>query len=396
MKLWILGGTTEGRALLAQGLPCVYTAATDYGAELAQAGPHADVRAGRLDLEAMVELIRGESIAAVLDATHPYAVEASRNAREAARRCDVPYVRVLRAATAAPDAVTVASVAAAAAYLADKPGNVLLTTGSKELEPFLCPGLRERTFVRVLPTATVLQRMESLGIEANRIIAMQGPFGRELNVVLLQQTRSRYLVTKDGGQEGGMQEKLDAARAAGVQVVLITRPQEEGIALQDAVALAKRLMNGGEALPRFPLWVDLRGRAAVVVGGGRVARRRVETLQRCGADVTVICPGPLELQGVRHLRRKYQPGDLTGAFLAVAATDDGAVNAAVVAQAKAQGVWVSAADDGEAGTFHFPSLVSEGAAAVSVSSGGVSPGLTRKLSDRLRRVWAQWIREEQE
>ena len=71
---------------------------------------------------------------------------------------------------------------------------------------------------------------------------------------------------------------------------------------------------------RFPLFVDLTGRAAVVIGGGTVGLRRAEVLRRFGADVTLISPrlcAPLE--GVRHIPRPYQPGDLAGAFLAVAA-----------------------------------------------------------------------------
>lgn len=394
MKLWILGGTTEGRELLALGLPCVYTVATEYGAELAQANPHADVRVGRLDEDAMTALLRDDSIDCVLDATHPYAVEVSRNARSAAQRCGVTYVRVLRRNTPAQGVTTVPGIAAAAVYLADKPGNVLLATGSKELEPFLVPALKDRVFVRVLPTAQVMERMESLGITASRIIAMQGPFSRGLNVALLQQTQAKYLVTKDGGDEGGMQEKLDAAGEVGVEVVLIDRPQEDGIPLQEAIIMAKQFFKGNEISPRFPLWVDLRGKKVIVVGGGTVARRRVATLLKCGAEVTVVCPEDRNIQGIRHVPRKYRSDDLARAFLAVAATDDSAVNAAVVAEATAQGIWVSAADDGDAGTFHFPSLVNEGAVAVSVSSGGRSPGLTKKLCDRLRGVWSQWVGEE--
>jgi precorrin-6A/cobalt-precorrin-6A reductase len=393
MKVWILGGTTEGRELLALGLPSVYTVATEYGAEIAQAGPNADVRVGRLNMKAMCELLRSEPIVCVLDATHPYAAEASKNAREAAGRCAVPYVRVLRCGTEAANVMAVENVAAAAAYLADKPGNVLLATGSKEIEPFMTPGLRGRIYVRVLPTADVMARCAALGIDSHHIIAMQGPFGKELNIAMLRRVEAKYLVTKDGGVEGGMQEKLDAARETGAEVVLISRPEEHGVPLNEAVIIAKRLLIGEEA-PRFPLWADIRGRLAVVVGGGVVAQRRIGTLLRCGASVKVICPEELSIDGVAHVHRQYEPGDLAGAFLAVAATNDGRVNAAVTAEAKGQGIWVSDADDGENGTFHFPSLVNEGAVAVSVSSAGISPALTKKLSGRLRTLWSAWVKEE--
>ena len=87
---------------------------------------------------------------------------------------------------------------------------------------------------------------------------------------------------------------------------------------------------------RFPLFIDLTGRRAVVVGGGTVGLRRAEALRRFGAEVTVISPrlaGPLP--GAVHLPRAYRDGDLAGAFLAVAATDDGAVNAAAGREARA-------------------------------------------------------------
>ena len=410
-RLWILGGTTEGRALLALGLPCVYTVATEYGAELASGNPHAEVRAGRLDGDAMRRLLRETPIACVLDATHPYAVEVSRNACAAAQNAGVRYVRVLRAETSMEEETTVRDLSEAARYLTGREGAILLTTGSKELEPFLVPELLSRIHVRVLPDPDVLARLETLGIPSDHVFAMQGPFSREANAAHLRQAGARYLVTKDGGPEGGMQEKLNAAREAGVEVVRIARPQEEGLPLHEVELLALQLMaekhaqrqnplegtpmqREGVNIPRFPLWVDLRGKRVIVVGGGVVARRRIDTLRRCGAEVTVICPDPPGIPGIHHLPKKYAAGDLAEAFLAVAATDDADVNAAIVEEAFVRSIPVSTADSRNAGSFHFPSLVNEGEVAVSVSSGGSDPKLTRQLGDRLRKVWKPWVEAE--
>ena len=119
--------------------------------------------------------------------------------------------------------------------------------------------------------------------------------------------------------------------------------------------------------PRFPLFVDLRGRKAVVVGGGPIALRRVKGLVECGAAVTVISPALARpVEGITHLPRPYRPGDLEGAFLAVAATDDRAVNRQVGEEARAAGIPVSVADCREECTFFFPA-VCEG--------GGVTAGL---------------------
>lgn len=242
-RVWVVGGTTEGRRFLSVGLPILYTVASDYGAQLAGERPHVDVRVGRLDQAAMEQLLMEEDIACVIDATHPYAIEASRNAKAAAEKQGVPYRRVVREtpgeALALEGVVQVNSFSEAAACLANETGRVLLTIGSKELAIFAqVPGFEERFFVRVLPTSDVLQHCASLGYPTDRIIAMQGPFSREMNIALLRQTGARFLVTKDSGAAGGFQEKLEAAREVGVTVVLIARPWEEGVSVSEAIDFA--------------------------------------------------------------------------------------------------------------------------------------------------------------
>ena len=108
---------------------------------------------------------------------------------------------------------------------------------------------------------------------------------------------------------------------------------------------------------RFPLFVNLAGEKAVVVGGGAVACRRAEVLSRFGAEVTVIAPRcKTPPQGIQWEGRPYAPGDLAGAALAVAATDDRAVNRAVGEEARALGIPVSVADCPEECTFFFPAV----------------------------------------
>ena len=112
-----------------------------------------------------------------------------------------------------------------------------------------------------------------------------------------------------------------------------------------------------QSCPRFPLFVDLKGKKAVVVGGGTVACRRIGVLRTFGAAVTVIAPHWREpLEGVEWLARPYAPGDLEGAALAVAATSDRAVNRAVGEEAREAGIPVSVADAPEECTFWFPAV----------------------------------------
>ena len=118
-------------------------------------------------------------------------------------------------------------------------GNILLTTGSKELS--LYTDIREfatRVYARVLPTHAALDACAAAGVPARNIIAMQGPFTQALNEALLRQYGARWFVTKDGGAPGGFAEKAAAAEAAGAQLVVICRPEEETDGFSYAQVLA--------------------------------------------------------------------------------------------------------------------------------------------------------------
>lgn len=139
MNVVIFSGTTEGRsfsrALAALGAAVTVCVATELGAEEQGCADGITVRTGRLDAEGMTALLRGAALC--VDATHPYAAEATRNIRAAAAAAGVEYHRLLRPASPLPaGSVVLADAARAAAYLADRPGRVLLATGAKELPAF--------------------------------------------------------------------------------------------------------------------------------------------------------------------------------------------------------------------------------------------------------------------
>jgi siroheme synthase-like protein len=141
----------------------------------------------------------------------------------------------------------------------------------------------------------------------------------------------------------------------------------------------------------LPIAVDLEGRACVVVGGGEVAARKVETLLRVGAQVTVIAPHvgqEIEIWEVREARlrverRPFRPGDLEGAVLAFAATDSPTLHAEIAVEAAARGVWVNAADDPEHCSFLMPAVIERGPIAIAVGTGGASPALARRVRDEI-------------
>ena len=141
------------------------------------------------------------------------------------------------------------------------------------------------------------------------------------------------------------------------------------------------------ASPTYPVNLVVDGRPCLVVGGGRVAARKAEGLQRCGARVHVVAPevGPdiKALPGVTWDERPYEPGDATGYRLVIAATDVTTVNRAVHDDAEAAGVWVNSADDPANCSFILPSVLRRGPLTVAVSTGGHSPGLAVWLRRQL-------------
>lgn len=261
-RILIFGGTTEGRLLAEychqQEIEAYVSVVSGYGADLLPESEYLHVLSGRMAGEAMEGFMKRASIRAVFDATHPYAAEATRNIKEACGRARVSYLRVTResaaaenpggdsgkgpAAAFASQVVYVHSVEEAVCYLKDREGDILVTTGSKELAAYTAlPGYEERLYVRVLPSCAAISACEDIGIRGKRIIAMQGPFSEEMNRAMMRQLGVRYLVTKEAGTAGGFLEKLSAAEALSVTAVVIGRPLEErdGITLDAAKILLK-------------------------------------------------------------------------------------------------------------------------------------------------------------
>ena len=244
MKILIFSGTADGRSLSRQladrGAEVTVCVATEYGRE--EQGTYDGVRvlAGRRNSEEMASLMPGCQLC--IDATHPYATLVSQNIRTACASSGVPYRRLLRDACETDGAIVVRGAAEAAEYLSHTEGKVLLAIGSKELAAFrildparLCP--------RVLPSHESLSACEAAGIPHRNIIAMQGPFSRELNAALIRQLGAAYVVTKDGGTTGGFPEKAAAARDTGAVLIVLRRPEEDGESCEEIVRYCEDLIK---------------------------------------------------------------------------------------------------------------------------------------------------------
>lgn len=242
-KICIFGGTTEGRKLaeFLSGQPCdvMVCVATDYGQTLLPEAEHVSVSARRLPVGEIVSLLTEHRFDLVIDATHPYAQSITKSIARACRETGTLRWRLLRGASGvSPEHTYVETVSDAAAFLSETEGNILLTTGSKELAGFSqLPGFSERVWARVLPLQSSLDACAQAGLPASHIFAMQGPFSEAMNAAMLRTIGAQYLVTKDGGAPGGFEEKESAAKSAGARLVVIGRPpEEEGLSLSKTIS----------------------------------------------------------------------------------------------------------------------------------------------------------------
>ena len=229
------------RQLAALGIEVTVSVATPLGQEEQGSTPGVTVRCGRLLPDEMAALLGDAALC--IDATHPYAVEATKNIKAAAEKAGVGYLRLLRPASPLPENCLVfESAKQAAEALAAKEGNLLLATGAKELAQFAAIP-PERLYPRVLPTLESIAACEAANIPHRNIIAMQGPFSFALNQAMMEQFHIRWLVTKDGGAAGGFDEKAAAASAAGAQLVVIRRPPEQGETASEVLKRCKEMIR---------------------------------------------------------------------------------------------------------------------------------------------------------
>ena len=243
-EVLVFGGTTEGRDIarwLGERDTCtVYVSSvTEYGGTRVEGFPNVVSLTGRMLPERMEALMAEHGFACVVDATHPYAANVSTSIEAAAQATSTPLLRVLREGEPDGPWVGVDDVRAAARYVAQGEGPVLLTTGSKELPVYAeeIPDFQERIYARILPVTSSLAQTADLGIPTSHVIAMQGPFSKELNKALIHEFGIRTLVTKASGKAGGFWEKVEAAQECDVELVVVHRPRgdEEGIDMDEAL-----------------------------------------------------------------------------------------------------------------------------------------------------------------
>ncbi len=243
-KICLFAGTTEGRRLTdflsRQDVYLTVCVATDYGESLLEESKRIRISHKRLSSDEIFRLLEDEHFDLVIDATHPYAVKITENIADGCNKSGTEYMRLLRGdSDPVKDAVTVPDISSAVDFLNTTSGNILLTTGSKELQKFTgISGFPERVYARVLPMQSSLEACTTAGLKPSHIIAMQGPFSQEMNTALLQAVRAEWLVTKDSGEPGGFEAKVTAAKKTDCGLVVIGRPlQKKGFSETEIIPL---------------------------------------------------------------------------------------------------------------------------------------------------------------
>jgi len=231
--MMVIAGTKDAREaaqlLLKRNWPVVATVTTAYGRELLGTLPDVEVLEGKLTKEDMQDLLLERDIPMVLDASHPFAQEVSRNAMDACREAGACYLRFEREEAPLPEggAITVVHSFQEAAEAALRyEGNLFLAIGSNHLAVFTdrLGEDRHRVYARVLPDSRMVRRCEEAGLSPGNIVAVKGPFSEALNLEMLRHCQAKVLVTKESGETGGTREKLLAARQLGIPVILVKRP----------------------------------------------------------------------------------------------------------------------------------------------------------------------------
>lgn len=227
-----LAGTSDARQLAVElkksGFDIIATVVTTNAVkELEEAG--IPVLVGRLTDADIFRLIKERNSNIVVDASHPFAEEASKNAMKGAEFAEIPYIRFERPSQTFQDEliIEVDSYEAAANLAAEKQGNIMLTTGSKTLNTFTDRLLHlpnTRLIARMLPRKDNMEKCEQLEFPQKDIVAIQGPFSKEFNKALFKQFEVTLMITKESGKAGSVDEKIEAAKELGIETIMIKRP----------------------------------------------------------------------------------------------------------------------------------------------------------------------------
>jgi len=244
--IWIIGGTREAAELVQRikgDAKYVITAATESEREFLN---DKNLVVGRMDRIGMEAFIRKNSIYLIVDMSHPYSLEVTKNAKEVARKLNIDYIRYVRKKTKDTEgSIYLDSIEECQKFLRSVKGCVFFTTGSKNIKDFESVRGNNRFVYRVLPTIESIEECLKNRVKIKDIVAALGPFSKDLNAVMFKEYGADYVVMKDSGSEGGTYEKIQACRMLNIPAVIIGRYDEQGLeSIEEVVKYIRQKLRG--------------------------------------------------------------------------------------------------------------------------------------------------------
>lgn len=233
--IWIIGGTTETREIVRRikgKAQYIVTTATYSGKEVLN---DENTLISRMNTNEMIYFIKERNIELVVDMTHPYALEVTKNAKEACVNTNIKYIRFVREKSVVNDAIYMNSLEHCIDFVKQLNGCVFFTTGIKNIRHFEKVRRNNRFVYRVLPSLFSLEECVKNNVQMRDIVAILGPISKELNKSMFLEYKAKYVVMKDSGKEGGIYEKVEACKEIGVIPIIIGREGEQGVVCMDTL-----------------------------------------------------------------------------------------------------------------------------------------------------------------
>lgn len=227
----VLGGTSDSLKICEElnsykNFEYILSVTTEYGRDISL-NYTKNIVLGKLNKEDMINFIVKNKIDKIIDATHPYAVEVSKNAIECSKISNIDYIRYERKSLIEDinyENKFIVDTIEEACNIANEIGNnIFIGTGSKNLDKYVNLINNKKIIARVLPTSEVLLSCEKVGLNGDNIIAMKGPFSQKMNEETYKQYNIDLVITKESGSAGGFLEKVYACQDIGIPVVIIRR-----------------------------------------------------------------------------------------------------------------------------------------------------------------------------
>ncbi len=239
--IWIIGGTSDARKFIEKidpSLKFLLTIATEGGRDFFQSE---NLYVGRMTRDEMLEFALDKKVETIVDLSHPYAKIVSKNAKWLSDKIGIRYIRYAREKTVIDEEVSyLNSYEECYNYLKNLRANVFFTTGSKNIKDFEKVKGRSRFIYRILPSRESLALAEEAKVHMRDIVAMLGPFSKDMNKEMFKHYEADYCILKDSGGPGGSLEKIQACKELGIEAVVIGREEEAGISDMDEIL---RILN---------------------------------------------------------------------------------------------------------------------------------------------------------